>query len=537
MGINTWAYKIKNAEGFKLVAIDSLYKVFKFKRRVPTYKEIHLYSARNEYEAFQVLLYEARKSFNNIEIVVEDLLNSSKDSKIASSFIKVREIGYVPTKKPYYRTLYVGLWPDPLFEKDRFSLVKGSSLALWVSIYVPPSTLPGEYKGSIKIISGNYVRKLPITLYVWDFTLPKESHLKTAFDFYEHFLPKFYTRKKREDYQEWKRRLQKIREAFYLMMLEYRISPILNLDPLSRDFNTRLAKYLKQGLNAFGIGKFGGSFGNNWPRNKDSYIISLYRRYAEVLRRNGTLNKAYVYSWDEGEIGNPRVKEIIELIHRADPKLKNMVCYHGFWDPDKYPEWGKDIDIWCFQIANYNEVLRKKLEKLGIEIWMYVSGPDSIYPNFALDFPAISARIIPWLCWKYDIKGLLYWCVNFWRVNPFKDAMNTHWQQNGNGLLLYPGREGPIASLRLELIRDGIEDYEYLYLLKELYQKVPKENIDKSMKKKIEKLLSLKGFINSLSDYNENPQVLYKKRKEIAEAILYLKGNNILSSSKGRRSL
>ena len=43
---------------------------------------------------------------------------------------------------------------------------------------------------------------------------------------------------------------------------------------------------------------------------------------------------------------------------------------------------------------------------------------------------------------------------------------------NGDGYILYPGRKygihGPIGTMRLEMIRDGQEDYEYLYILEEL---------------------------------------------------------------------
>src|SRR5262249_43353785 len=36
---------------------------------------------------------------------------------------------------------------------------------------------------------------------------------------------------------------------------------------------------------------------------------------------------------------------------------------------------------------------------------------------------------------------------------------------NGDGTLFYPGRDAPIASIRLALLRDAEEDYEYLELL------------------------------------------------------------------------
>ena len=518
----------KKSSEYKVEVISSLHKIFSFKQKLPILKQAEVYSAKNEYECFQILIYDVREGLNNVVVETSDLISPDGKDKISSSFVNIKDVGYVPTKKPYYRTSYVGLWPDPLLELSKFDVNQGEKKALWVSIYIPDNIPAGDYKGTIEVQpEGAPYKKIPINVHVWNFSLSKSSHLKTAFDFYPQYVSKFYTRKRREDYNEWKERIRDTVEAYYENMLRYRISPILNLDPLSNDFNGRIQRYIDLGISAFAVGKYGGTFANNWPKDKDDYLISLYRRYAEVLRKDNLLDKAYLYTWDEGKIGNPRVKEVSSLIHKADPQLKNMVCYHGFWNPDKDAEWGKDINIWCFQIANYNKRLKSKLESLGKEIWMYISGPDDTHPNFAIDFPAIDARIIPWMCWKYNIRGLLYWCVNFWRVNPWETAMNTVWQQNGNGLLYYPGENGPVPSLRLELIRDGMEDYEYLYLLSELVKRAEKQkskDINNNLIVRAKKLLKLNGLINTLSDYTKKPQDLLKRRREIGDMIEKLNG-------------
>ena len=111
------------------------------------------------------------------------------------------------------------------------------------------------------------------------------------------------------------------------------------------------------GLNSFSIGTRGGTWNNNWPTDDKEIeqLVPLYRAYGEYLKIYKLLDFHYIYTWDEGEIGNPAVAKITNMIHRAYPKLKNLVCYHGFWDPYEDPDWGKDIDIWCFQIGNFNE--------------------------------------------------------------------------------------------------------------------------------------------------------------------------------------
>ena len=51
-------------------------------------------------------------------------------------------------------------------------------------------------------------------------------------------------------------------------------------------------------------------------------------------------------------------------------------------------------------------------------------------------------------------------------MTPFYDVY-------GNGVLLYCGAPfdeyGPVGSLRLECVRDGIEDFEYLTMLADVY--------------------------------------------------------------------
>jgi len=156
---------------------------------------------------------------------------------------------------------------------------------------------------------------------------------------------------------------------------------------------------------------------------------------------------------------------------------------------------------------------------------MYVSGPGgSGSPNLAIDFDSIDYRIIPWLCRKYDIKGFLYWCVNWWPyVDPFKSAANTKWEQNGNGLLFYPGENGPIDSLRAEIFRDGMEDYEYLHLLEEKIKQLEANKSDPNYKAVLDKAKGLLNIDNSLVSsafiYTKNPELIYKRRDDIAETI------------------
>ena len=51
---------------------------------------------------------------------------------------------------------------------------------------------------------------------------------------------------------------------------------------------------------------------------------------------------------------------------------------------------------------------------------------------------------------------------------PVFDECYSMFRSNGDGTLIYPGPDGAIPSLRLKLIRDGIDDYEYLTMLRDV---------------------------------------------------------------------
>lgn len=473
--------------------------------------------AKNEYESFQVVVANGKNELKDAHLEIE-----FPEGKIE---IIWRKVGYVPTKKPYYTVKFVGMWPDPLLQADKIDIKPGITQAFWVTLYAPADTAAGTYQGKINVISEDTVLKeIPLTVKVLNFMLPLESHLKTAFDFYGHITYKRFPRKEKETDEAYKSRLSEVNERFIINMLKHRMNPVLNIEPVSQEGLSRIDNYRRYGLNNFSIGKRGGTFNNNWPSTDEEIekLLPLYREYGESLKFNRVLEYAYIYTWDESKMNNPQVAKICSMIHRAHPGLKNMVCYHGFWDPAKYPNWGKDIDIWCFGIDDFNATKVKTLRDMGMEMWMYISGPSgSGSPNLAIDFDSMSYRIIPWLCWKYDLKGFLYWCVNWWPlVDPYQNAANTKWEQNGNGLLFYPGDDAPVDSLRAEIYRDGMEDYEYLYLLAEKVKAVKLKNLEKNNKDLINRAESLlnidKSIAGSMREYTKDLDVIFNRRQKIA---------------------
>jgi hypothetical protein len=103
-----------------------------------------------------------------------------------------------------------------------------------------------------------------------------------------------------------------------------------------------------------------------------------------------------------------------------------------------------------------------------------VGGPEfTRWPTYVIDAPTgIAHRIEEWLSFRYRVTGELYYnSVERYNVGDPWESTRMH-GGNGDGTLFYPGAPArvagrtdiPIESIRLKLIRDGEEDYEYLLL-------------------------------------------------------------------------
>ncbi len=71
---------------------------------------------------------------------------------------------------------------SPTLRAMPFDLPANETHGFWVDLYVPAETPPGEYRGVYRVIAeGGKSVDVPVTLTVWDFTLPRTPTLVTAF--------------------------------------------------------------------------------------------------------------------------------------------------------------------------------------------------------------------------------------------------------------------------------------------------------------------------------------------------------------------
>ena len=97
----------------------------------------------------------------------------------------------------------------------------------------------------------------------------------------------------------------------------------------------------------------------------------------------------------------------------------------------------------------------------------YCTGQDRHFePNSFFCTPSERNRVLGVMLYKYGARGFLHWGYNFYSsylslrtVDPFYETDSAGRFQAGDAFRVYPGKEGALASLRLKMFRDGLQDY------------------------------------------------------------------------------
>ncbi|MBS0010275.1 MAG: DUF4091 domain-containing protein [Bacteroidales bacterium] len=330
------------------------------------------------------------------------------------------------------------------------------------------------------------------------------------------------------------------------------------------DFDKAGSRYLDEfGFNSFRLYLKGMGSGTYYSQQEGVFEVFkqgsplydiLMERYLVLmqshLEKKGWLGKEYVYWFDEpGEKDYPFVREGMEIIKKSAPGINTFIT-----ENDPGPEIMDVTDITCTIFHRVDPEKARKIVRNGQEYWSYLcTAPKAPWVSLFIDHDAINMRMWLWITYAYELSGILIWSSNYWNSysaspaaylqNPWEEPASfvqgygwpygkqTVWG-NGDGRLFYPPRRqvnidnkpyirGPVPSLRLEFLRQGIEDYEYMVLLEELIAR--HNDSKKQVVKEAGKLLKIEGNIfTDGKKYTKNPEDLLAYRKRIADMIINL---------------
>jgi len=445
-----------------------------------------------------------------------------------------------------------GYWPDALAPiREPFSMAMQYEVTgnrpIWVDVDIPAGTPAGHYTGKLTVTQhGTALETMTFQVEVYGFSLPDDTHLITYmnvskgeiarlankpasspeidilmlkyFDFlYDHRMETWFNDplvpeiKVNGDNIELK--FNDERYDFYMNKKKtkrviFKTAPnelvsLVKAEPFSDEYNKKVTVYLKA---------------------VESYF-----------RKNGWIDRLVFNS----PIDEPNTRQDYEetrkwaeLVHKAVPGVPFLATESPVTDN---PDWGTlrgYVNNFCVHGNNLNEPAVKKAlleeQAKGGEATWYISC-DQAYPqpNYFIDAPALDLVMVPWITARYHMDGILYWAMNFWNQtpNPWLDPVtyisgfhcSGGYVLNGEGSVIYPGDytkrytgqpnvDGPVSSMRMELLRDGIEDYEYLWMLKAAGDEEFAE-------------AQIRNLVLDVSTFSRNLEELYLSRKAMARRL------------------
>ncbi len=544
---------------------SSAHKLFR-DTRVPTRRgaALKVAAAAGETESVQ-LAVSPRADLEDARVKPVKELRGDNGAVIPASAIEVLRVGYVDVRIVTDKVGLPGLWPDPLPPQDRNALpVKaGETQPFWINVRVPRGTPKGVYRGelAVRTIAGGVseITRVPFETEVFGFELPERMTLKTMFGFHPHTVYDYHKARTSED-------RERIREMYVKCLAEHHVTPYywssdyfpresfvnaddpekasveLDFTDWDREMHMVIDKYHG---NVVKLGPKGLGGGNHDKRTAAkfgpaAYGTPLYDKLMKEylgkieshLREKGWLDYAFVYWFDEPSgTDYDYVNEGMATVRKYAPGLRRMIT--NLCAKELMPT----INTWCPTVEMLHVPMEKACRERGDTMWWYICcSPRDAPIGEHIDHPGVDMRLWPWQAWGEKITGMLVWASEWWTAkagypdpahpqDPYLDPMG--WNKkfnpnrnvaswcNGEGRYFYPPLackdaqqpetcyDPPVSCIRLELLRDGIEDYEYLAML--------------SRKAEGHDLLKVpEAVYRTLFDYSKDPRGMESQRLLVA---------------------
>ncbi len=501
---------------FKTKLISSLEKVFCDEELKSS--EFKCASAlRGEVFTFQIA-YWCDTLRKNIKFELESELEK---------LISIRTVGYVPCD--YVGIVFddnvlrktAGLYPDPLYPaKDVINALPFQWRALWLTVRIPEECQAGKYDIAVRFLSD--VPDNPelcldcretFSLEVLPVTLPKQKLLHTEWLHTDCIASYYQTPCWSEKHWElmgkyaanaaahginllltplWTPPLDTMvggeRPTNQLLIIEKKGGKyIFDFSQLKRWFDICLAA----GIEYFEMSHFFTQWGAKFtpkiivtengaekklfgwhvaasdPEYKN-FLSQLMPQLLKLLRHRNLAGKCFFHVSDEPTMEN--IGEYSQASNLVNSLVEDFPVIDALSNVDFY-----NRGIIKNPIPGNNHI--EPFVEAGVKpLWTYYccSQADKV-PNRFLHFPSARNRIMGMLMFKYDICGFLQWGFNFWysqysldqKLDPFRVTDAGQAFPGGDAFMVYPGKDGPLDSLKYEVFMEGLQDMRALRLLEE----------------------------------------------------------------------
>jgi hypothetical protein len=479
-----------------------------------TASSIALSSARGETVDTQVIVRAPTGGLTNVNVSTSALIGPGGASIPISSLTLYREYYITVTGTASYGggsnpPLGSGTYPEPLIpfndpETDaplcgttatlkacNATVAAGQNQPYWIDISVPrgaTNSPPGSYAGTISITADQGTATIPVTLTVWNFELPTQPSEASLWTLWPPAPGNSATTLARA-----------------LMR-----NKVMGWYDVAANASSDIANF---GLNRSGLDGYY-FIGIQCNGSASSTPSTSQINAAAANFPAGLALDFYLADELNGCTGDyTAIKTMGTNAHAANRSVKTMMTINAV-DSNLYGA----IDHW---------VLLNSLQQWPAlpfthgDLWSYTSCNAGLgnAPEWMVDYPPINERIqAGFLNWTQGATGILYYRSDGWTAgnaigswnNVDTTACGGGLGRPGDGIFLYP--PAPIASsesapgIRLKAIRDGIQDYEYAQILKNLGQ-VPFVNS------------TIVPIATSWSNWSHDPNALEAARLQLGQKL------------------
>jgi hypothetical protein len=394
-----------------------------------------------------------------------------------------------------------GPWPDPLIpdvdpyfheRRDAFPLAVGPNAlrAVWVELLVPAEAPPGEYRGDAEVVVDGVTYAVPVAVRVRSFTLPSTATLTTAYGVgWNHACVAHHG-----SYEACgaDAGVERYHVRYAAFALDHRITleqtvyagppaddwthfdgvygPLMDGTAATRLAGARLTSLRTVAGTAEQLERWRAHFAQRgWLDRLFQYTCDEPPHgcaFAEIPGRAALARAARVATLVTTDLETARAQALDDDVDILVPLLQSVLPRDGASTRADYDAWlaaAPGRRLWWYQSCISHGCGQGCQTTPSVE--------HTGWPSYVIDASAVQARAMEWLTFRHRVGGELYFQTTHTLATAWDDQ--CAFSGAGDGTLLYPGTPAriggrtdiPVASMRLKLIREGLEDFEYLHLL------------------------------------------------------------------------
>jgi len=442
-------------------------------------------------KGFQVLL-RPHRDLHEVRVAFRPLRAVQGDAVIPPRWLAYHFVNYIRLEKNSRATPPSELvwrapaeYPDELDDAPLRDLAADQNQPVFIRITAPRGTPSGEYRGKAEIVCREGRLAFGIWVRVEPIALPERTRLKFVYWFsWADACKEFGVERFAEDGWRVLARLGELMRAHHQNVVRVPWQLIRTwrradggLEHDFRDFDRFIRTFQRAAVDAmFCLHHVGGRATSAWkcPVMKSRAhrvvdmttgaeervdVLDILPAVQEHIARLGLLERFAVHVADEPIPENlASYRRLSAAVHERAPALRRIDAVH-------VPDLEGALEIWVPQLNYFEQWLDKyrAARKSGNEIWFYVAWvPQGKYPNRMIDSHAVKPRILHWLNALYDTSGYLHWALNHWHIS----LMSL--QSPGDQYICWPSQRFIAdSSLRYEAEREGLEDCEMLFMLRD----------------------------------------------------------------------